>query len=230
VARYLNGFCFSQRIFPPQIIQVLLRNIPFREYTQKNPTTDYPHVLAKTWEASFYHAQQDCPAARELLQILAFIPDDTIPYKLFEAAPEVLPESLRDTFDRHTAIEALARFSLLRADVDTLNVHRLVQLVTRDMLDETTTKTFFKIARRLQVAQFTPVYSMDSIDLVSDIVSATLFTPEEEALLAEIKEPVQRATFTLQKIMERENLKASILTNMSHMLYDTAKSIAQNVR
>jgi hypothetical protein len=175
------------------------------------PTAVYPFAIAQAWKASLDQAAEDCPAARELLQILAFIPYD-IPRTFFDAAPEALPECLRDTFDRDTAIEALARFSLLSDDVSTLTVHRLVQLVTRDALDGATTEAFTEITRRLVTAHF------------------SLPTSEEQALLDEIRDPVQRATLTLQKIMERENLLASILTNMSHMLYETAKSIATNLR
>jgi hypothetical protein len=175
-------------------------------------TADYPLAIAEAWQASVDHAERDCPAARELLQLLVFISYDAIPRDLFGAAPQALPECLRDTFDRDTAIETLARFSLLSAEAGTLTVHRLVRAVTLDVLDEATTKSFSEIASRLVDAYF------------------PLFKPEDQALLDEMSDPVRRATFTLQKIMKREKLLDTILTNISHMLYETANSIAQNRR
>ena len=62
------------------------------------------------------------------------------PRDLFDAAPELLPEGLREPAERDEAIAALTRFSLLRADPSTLAVHRLVQAVTRDGLDEQSTR------------------------------------------------------------------------------------------
>jgi hypothetical protein len=59
-----------------------------------------------------------------------------VPRDLFDAAPALLPDGLREPAERDEAVGALARFSLLRADPTTLTVHRLVQAVTRDGLDE----------------------------------------------------------------------------------------------
>ena len=98
----------------------------------------YPLAVAQTWQASIDAAAQDCPAARPLLELLAFLAPEAVPRDLLGADPEALPESLRDAFERDGAIEALARFSLLRAETDSVAVHRLVQAVTRDGLDEAT--------------------------------------------------------------------------------------------
>ena len=92
--------------------------------------------MAQAWQVSLDHADQDCPAAAELLRLLAFLGPDAVPRELLGAKPEALPEALRDPFDRDGAIEALARYSLLRAAPDSLTVHRLVQAVTRDGLDQ----------------------------------------------------------------------------------------------
>jgi tetratricopeptide (TPR) repeat protein len=57
-----------------------------------------------------------------------------VPRDLLSADPEALPEGLRDAFDRDDAIEALLRFSLLRAVGRGVAVHRLIQAVTGDAL------------------------------------------------------------------------------------------------
>jgi hypothetical protein len=66
--------------------------------------------------------------------------------------------------------------------------------------------------------------------LLEHISQASLFTPEEQAQLDQIKDPKERATFALSKITERENLLAPILSEMNCMLSETAKSIAKHLR
>ena len=79
------------------------------------PDAGYPLAVAQAWQVSLDHAGQDCPAAAELLRLLAFLGPDAVPRDLLGAKPEALPEALRDPFDRDGAIEALGRYSLLRA-------------------------------------------------------------------------------------------------------------------
>ena len=104
----------------------------------RRPDAPYTLPVAQVWQASVEAAAQDCPAARDLLELLAFLAPEPVPRDLLGADPEALPEGLRDPFDRDGAIEALARFSLLRAEPASVTVHRLVQAVTRDGLDEAT--------------------------------------------------------------------------------------------
>jgi tetratricopeptide (TPR) repeat protein len=97
---------------------------------------DYTGSVATVWQASIEAAEQRCPAARPLLELLAFLAPDAVPRNLFDADPELLSEGLREPAERDEAVGALARFSLLRAEPTTLTVHRLVQAVTRDGPDE----------------------------------------------------------------------------------------------
>src|SRR5206468_4495407 len=78
--------------------------------------TDAPYTLpvAQVWQASVEAAAQDCPAARDLLELLAYLAPEPVPRDLLGAEPEALPEGLCDAFDRDDAIAALTRFSLLR--------------------------------------------------------------------------------------------------------------------
>src|SRR4051794_6504327 len=53
------------------------------------------------------------PAAGSLLELLAFFAPDALPLAVLGSDPEVLPEELRDDFNRDEAVAALNRFSLL---------------------------------------------------------------------------------------------------------------------
>jgi class 3 adenylate cyclase/Tfp pilus assembly protein PilF len=113
------------------------------------PDAGYPLAVAQTWQASLDQATHDCPGAAELMRLLAFLAPDAVPRDLLGAAPEALPQGLRDPFDRDTAIEALGRFSLVRVEPASLTVHRLVQTVTRDGLDAASARSCAELAMRL---------------------------------------------------------------------------------
>ena len=90
----------------------------------------------QAWQASLDRGRRDCPAARELLQLLAFLAPDAIPRDLLGAKPEALPEAVARPVRPRRRDRGAGRFSLLRVEPDRLTVHRLVQAVTRDGLDE----------------------------------------------------------------------------------------------
>jgi len=93
----------------------------------------YPRSMAVTWEAT---REQLSPAARALLETLAWFAPDPIPewVLLGEAAQPVVAEALAGA-DVALALAELERYSLLRREVTaerwSLLVHRLVQEVTR---------------------------------------------------------------------------------------------------
>ncbi len=106
--------------------------------------TDHPQPVATTWALSFERVEQADPLAAELLRLCAFLDPDAIPEELLLVAthefhaPEVAtsPDELRI----NAAIEVLLRFSLIQrnAETETLTVHRLVQAVIQDTMDEET--------------------------------------------------------------------------------------------
>jgi tetratricopeptide (TPR) repeat protein len=110
---------------------------------------DYPEPVARTWDLSIRAAEQQCPAARPLLELLAFLAPETLPRAVLDAKPDALPESLRDKLARNRAIGALVRFSLIGIQDGSIVVHRLVQAVTRDELDEATAKARAEAAVQL---------------------------------------------------------------------------------
>jgi tetratricopeptide (TPR) repeat protein len=110
---------------------------------------DYPEPVAGTWGISIRAAEQQCPAARPLLELLAFLAPEALPRAVLDAKPEALPESLCDKLARNRAISALVRFSLIGTQDGSIVVHRLVQAVTRDRLDEATAKAWAEAAVQL---------------------------------------------------------------------------------
>jgi tetratricopeptide (TPR) repeat protein len=104
--------------------------------------TDHPEAVATTWSLAFEKVQKDHPAAADLLRLCAFLAPDAIPEELIMQGAAVLGPVLEplatDPVELDEAIAALGAYSLLTRDADekTLSVHRLVQAVLRDQMDE----------------------------------------------------------------------------------------------
>lgn len=109
---------------------------------QSSISTDYPHTVASTWSLSFRQVEQANPAAAELLRLCAFLdPDAILEETLSEGSAElgpILAPVAADPFLLNEAIQVLRRFSLVKRDSEArlLNIHRLVQVVVRDNMDE----------------------------------------------------------------------------------------------
>ncbi len=109
---------------------------------QSNVSVDYPHTVASTWSLSFEQVEQESSTAADLLRLCAFLAPDAIPEAIVsEGAAElgpVLGPAVADPFLLNEAIQVLRRYSLLKRDLEMklLNLHRLVQAVLKDGLDE----------------------------------------------------------------------------------------------
>ena len=106
--------------------------------------TDHPDPVATTWSLSFKNVQQANPAAAELLRFCAFLAPDAIPEELFpesaaELGPTLEPVAV-DTSRFNSALRELLKYSLVHRDSksNTLSIHRLVQEVLKDQMDEKT--------------------------------------------------------------------------------------------
>ncbi|HEX6483187.1 MAG TPA: FxSxx-COOH system tetratricopeptide repeat protein [Ktedonobacteraceae bacterium] len=105
---------------------------------------DYPETVATTWALAFQQVKQESAAAADLLCLCAFLAPDAIPEELLtrgaaELGP-ILGTAAADAFKLNEALEVLRRYSLVRRDgsIHMLNIHRLVQTVHRDSLDQDT--------------------------------------------------------------------------------------------
>jgi tetratricopeptide (TPR) repeat protein len=102
---------------------------------------DHPSPVA-TCALSFQKIENGNPAAAELLRFCAFLSPDGIPEEVFsEGAAElgpVLEPVVSDAFALNSSISEILKYSLLRRDpnANTLEVHRLVQAVLKQGMDE----------------------------------------------------------------------------------------------
>jgi tetratricopeptide (TPR) repeat protein len=103
---------------------------------------DHPESVATTWSLSFEQLEQKNPAAADLLRFCAFLHPDAIPEEIITAGAKhlgpVLQPVAADPLLLNNAIAALGTYSLINRDATekTLSIHRLVQVVLKDAMDE----------------------------------------------------------------------------------------------
>ena len=104
--------------------------------------TGHPEPVATTWSLSFEKVEQANPAAAELLRLCAFLHPDEIPEAMIIAGAAELGPILQpvaeDEFELNEAIGELRKYSLIKRDPELkfLNMHRLVQAVIKDTMNE----------------------------------------------------------------------------------------------
>ena len=94
----------------------LFRSSRPADFAADAPSPDYPASYATTWRISIDAAAAACPAARPLLELLAFLAPDPLPIEVLGADPAALPEDLRSEHARDDAVAALRRYSLIAAE------------------------------------------------------------------------------------------------------------------
>jgi tetratricopeptide (TPR) repeat protein/nucleoside phosphorylase len=105
---------------------------------------DHPDPVATTWSLSFKQVEQKNPAAADLLRISAFLAPDAIPEEVIREGARHLDERLQTGVTNpllfNEMIKDLRAYSLIdrNAQEKTLSVHRLVQAVLKDTMDEPT--------------------------------------------------------------------------------------------
>ncbi|HJT59521.1 MAG TPA: FxSxx-COOH system tetratricopeptide repeat protein [Ktedonobacteraceae bacterium] len=121
---------------------------------------DYPETVATTWALSFEQVKKESAAAAELLYLFAFLAPDAIPEEMLtrgaaELGP-ILGVVAADSYKLNEALKVLRRYSLVRRDKSTrmLSIHRLVQTVHRDSMDQETQRTWAKRTVRAIGAAF----------------------------------------------------------------------------
>ena len=111
------------------------------EIKPETAPTGYELSVAAAWTVSFEELGKHNPAANQLLQVCAFFSPEPISRHLFNGvgrisiAPE-LDRALRDPLELSRAIRAIGRYGLAKIDhrKETLQLHRLVQLVLRNRM------------------------------------------------------------------------------------------------
>jgi tetratricopeptide (TPR) repeat protein len=106
--------------------------------------TEHPEPFAVTCSLSFQTIEQKHPAATDLLRFCAFVHPDTIPEELIVAGAKHLGERLQrvetDPLLLNEMIKVLKAYAFLdwNAEQKTLSLHRVVQTIVRDAMDEQT--------------------------------------------------------------------------------------------
>ena len=119
----------------------LLRDPKFKPH-------DYPDTVATTWTISFNAVAAESPAAITLMNLCAFFAPDEIPTDWIAGthAGGMTPPLPDDDYALAQVRIALRKFSLIEATDTTISVHRLVQTMVRDQMDDATRKTFAEAA------------------------------------------------------------------------------------
>jgi tetratricopeptide (TPR) repeat protein len=105
---------------------------------------DHPAPVAITWSLSFQRVEEKNPAAADLLRLCAYLAPDAIPEEILTVGASflgpVLGTAAADAFLLNQAIEIVRSYSLLQRNPHRkmFSMHRLVQAVLRDELQEAT--------------------------------------------------------------------------------------------
>jgi tetratricopeptide (TPR) repeat protein len=168
------GFAAYRRLFEER----------FAALAGREPPRDYPAPLLTTWDVSLHAAERACPAAGDLMRLLAVFAPDDIPRSLFREHANELPaplDALADPLMFNEAVAALQRYSLVKATDEALSVHRLVQRVTTSRCDNS--DRWINASVRLTSAAF-PQHSND----VRTWPQCARLRPHAEALLVHLKD------------------------------------------
>lgn len=123
--------------------------------TRGRDASGHPEPVATTWSLSFERVERANPAAAELLRLLAFLHPDAIPERMIMGGASelgtVLGPVAEDELDLNDAIGELHKYSLVKRDPQEriLNIHRLVQVVIKDGMNEEMQKEWAERAIRM---------------------------------------------------------------------------------
>ena len=118
------------RLLKEQVTQIMAEGKP----------AEYPLSMTGAWRLSVQALQDQMPQAIELLRCCAFFGPDPIPRDVFRRSTQAtgtrVSELIADPILLARAIRELGRFALVKLDGRTLSVHRLIQALLRDDLDQ----------------------------------------------------------------------------------------------
>ena len=118
-----------------------------------NPPEGYDATIATTWTMSFEAVERESPAGADMLKLLAFLAPDDIPLEIIRAGAEFLPKKLAEAagkeLDFLDAVGSLTGYSLIDKSGDAVYLHRLVQEVVRDRMDDAEKKMWAEAAVKI---------------------------------------------------------------------------------
>jgi Tetratricopeptide repeat len=126
-------------------------------------TAGHPEPVATTWALAFARVEQESTAAADLLRVCAFLAPDLIPETLLRQDTHCWGTSLGnvvgDPFQWNETVGELLKYALVRRsrEQQALSIHRLVQVVIRDQMDEQNRQQWAERAVRAVNAAFPEV-------------------------------------------------------------------------
>ena len=204
----------------------------------------YDHVdpVTTTWSLSFERVREKDVAAVELLSLCAFLSPDAIAEELLTSGVSwfgpVLSLVAADAFRRNQAIEVLLSYSLIKRDArkKTLSIHRLVQVVLQDSMDQQSRQQWAERAVQATAAAFPDVelanWPKCERLLPHGLVCANLvqqyqiFLPEAARLL----DLVGYYLYERARYQEAEVLKEQVVSIYKHILAPNHPDIASSMR
>ncbi len=121
-------------------------------FAESPPNPAYPKSVATTWSLAFERAAAEEPAAVGFLRLCACLAPDDLPVDLIRqwdgTWPGPLDDARQDDLAWTRVIRALRRHSLVKIEGEALSVHRLVQVVTWDRMDEGEREVWATAAQR----------------------------------------------------------------------------------
>ncbi|WP_220200274.1 hypothetical protein [Ktedonospora formicarum] len=112
--------------------------------------SDHPESVAKTWSLSFEVVEQRSSGAADLLRLCAYLSPDAIPEEIITQGAIYLGSNLapvaKDLLLLNDAIAILDAYSLIHRRNDMLTIHRLVQAVLKEGMNESQQRRWAKRA------------------------------------------------------------------------------------
>ena len=107
-----------------------------REMMKRAKPEEYPHTVATTWKVSFEAAKEENEDSVDLLKLCAFLAPDDIPLKIIREGREFLQGKWDIDLSLDDSILSLRHYSLISRVGDSVSIHRLVQAITREEMEE----------------------------------------------------------------------------------------------
>lgn len=125
----------------PRLQEAMMRLQPVEgDYKESDREKKIRYTVATTWLLNFEQVEKESPPAADILRLSAFLAPDAIPLELIEDGSEhispIVAEAIRKAFTVNELVTPLRRYSLISLDMEqkTYNIHRLVQVVTKDKI------------------------------------------------------------------------------------------------
>ncbi len=105
---------------------------------------DHPESVTTTFSLAFRQVQESNSSSADVLRLCAFLHPDIIPEEIITDYTPTLDPAFHplaaNEFELNAILKSLLKFSLVRRNSDTkaLSIHRLVQIVLKDEMDEQT--------------------------------------------------------------------------------------------